>query len=397
MLNRTNLTAHLGRNRQDRERRSFLDKKEKIQIETGDCQGEMYWAWLCSIPGLYLPQQKILLQYLNHPEAVWKASQKELEALGREGYEWAKKVSWFQKKSTPVERMHILGKRGIRFISFRNPGYPMRLRTLSNAPLGLFYKGSLPEEQCRAAAIVGARMCSRFGKDMAELIAGMIVVYGGQVISGAAYGIDGVAQMEALRRGGRSYGILGCGVDVCYPKGNYLLFEQLEKQGGIISEFPPGTPPLRSHFPMRNRLISGMSDMVIVVEARKKSGSLITADFAAEQGREVYAVPGRPGEELSEGCNELISQGAGIFLSPEQFAESVLVPMGMEKSKKSLQVTLAPSEELVYSSLGLHSKGLIELQECTDMSLTELSDILLRLELKGLVRETSRNFYAKMK
>lgn len=368
-----------------------------MMTDLADCQEEMYWAWLCSIPGLYLSQQKILLQYFKHPEAVWKASGKELEILERAGYEWTGKVSCFQKKSAPAERMHRLERRRIRFISFRNSGYPRRLRGLSDAPLGLFYRGSLPEENQKAAAIVGARMCSRFGKDMAELIAGMIAAYGGQIISGAAYGIDGAAQMEALRCGGRSYGVLGCGVDVCYPKENDLLFKRLEEQGGIISEFPPGTPPLRMHFPMRNRLISGMSDMVIVVEARRKSGSLITADFAAEQGREVYAVPGRPGEELSEGCNELISQGAGIFLSPEQFAESVLVPMGMEKTEKSRQVTLAPSEELVYSSLGLHSKGLIELQECTDMSLTELSDVLLRLELRGLVRETSRNFYVKMK
>ena len=183
----------------------------------------------------------------------------------------------------------------------------------------MFWKGKIPEEERKTVAIVGARECTRFGKETAENLAGEIARAGGAVVSGAAYGVDGAAQLAALLAGGESTAVLGCGTDIRYPAGNGRLFELLESQGTLVSEYPPGTPPRRYHFPARNRIISGLSDVTVVVEARKRSGSLITAGFAADQGKDVYAVPGRPGESLSEGCNELISQGANLFLSSESF------------------------------------------------------------------------------
>jgi DNA processing protein len=146
---------------------------------------------------------------------------------------------------------------------------------------------------------------------------------------------------------------------------------------------------------MRNRIISGLSDLVLVIEARRRSGSLITADFAAEQGRSVVAVPGRPEDELSEGCNELITQGAGVFLSTELFLLSVFPENKAQKKQMSDALLLAPTEKLVYSSLGLHSKSLWELEVCTVLSLAELSECLLSLEMKGLVKETERGYYAR--
>lgn len=357
---------------------------------------ETYWEWLCSIPELYLVHHQVLLRCFESPEAVWRASAGEYEALERQGCSWIRKVEQYRKEQEPFELVHILQQKGIQFISRSQSSYPERLRRIPDAPYGLFYRGRLPSEERRQVAVVGARMCTRYGKEMAQVVARAIISSGGELISGAAYGIDGIAQMEALHQGGVSFAVLGCGVDQIYPKSNHALFELLEKQGGILSELPPGTPPLRHHFPLRNRLISGLSDVVVVVEARKKSGSLITADYAADQGREVYAVPGRLGDELSEGCNELISQGAGIFLSPGQFCETVFaVPEG-QKMENSIQQALAPSEKLVYSSLNLHSKSIFELQECTGLPLDELCTALLSLEQKGLGRETARNYYAKM-
>ena len=236
-----------------------------------------------------------------------------------------------------------------------------------------------------------------FGKETAEELARGIARAGGAVVSGAAYGVDGAAQLSALLAGGESVAVLGCGTDVRYPSGNSKLFDLLERQGTLVSEYPPGTPPRRYHFPARNRIISGLSDVTVVVEARKRSGSLITAGFAAEQGREVYAVPGRPGDPLSEGCNELISQGAGIFLSAESFLKAFFPEKTGQKKWCKEDLTLAPAEKLVYSSLDLHSKTLWELAECTGLSLSELGSSLLSLEGKGYIQETEQNTFALRK
>ena len=374
-----------------KEKRGFTTEKQREKDDL-----EIYWEWMCGIPGIYQNQQKVLLQYFGSPETVWRASKREYELLRESGYEWIQKVEEFRKKQDPEGFTHRLRQRGIQFISQSHIRYPDKLRRITDAPYGLFYRGSLPSPGSKQIAVVGARMCSRYGKEMAQIVARAVADCRGELISGCAYGVDGIAQMEALDQGAKSYGILGCGADQIYPAGNRVLFERLEKQGGLISEFPPGARPLRHHFPLRNRLISGLSDAVVVIEAKRKSGSLITADFAADQGRDVYAVPGRVGDELSEGCNELISQGAGIFLSEKQFRCSVFENQESGKRRNSVQHSLAPSEKLVYSSLGFYSKSLSELQECTGLSLDELSTALLSLEQKGLGRETDRNYYAKM-
>lgn len=356
---------------------------------------EQYWEWLCSIPGLYRMQQEILLRCFRNPEGVWRSSGHELSRLADRGYTWAARVRRFQEETDPEKTVHRNREKGIQFISCEHGDYPKRLSVLEDRPYGLFYKGELPEEEQKSVAIVGARMCTRYGKAMAEQIAARIADAGGQVISGAAYGIDGAAQWAALENGGKSYAVLGCGVDRCYPASHAMLLERLEKNGGLISEFPPGTRPLRHHFPVRNRIISGLADTVAVVEARRKSGSLITAEYAAAQGKHVCAVPGRMEDELSEGCNELIAQGADVILSVDSMIRMIFPDYKKRKNELTGKTALAPSEKLVYSSLGLHPKSIWELEECTVMSLAELSGTLLSLEMKGLIRETERSYYVR--
>ena len=365
-----------------------MEAEERLQ--------EPYWEWLCSIPGLYRTQQETLLRLFETPQAVYEASEKELQYLKEKGCRWAERLAG-AKEEEPEETVHRNRSGGIQFISHLHPDYPGRLRGLPDRPYGLFYRGALPSEERKTIAVVGARMCTRRGRECAEQIAAALVRAGGQIVSGAAYGIDGAAQWAALECGGQSFAVLGCGADVCYPPGHARLLERLVKQGGVLSELAPGTPPARYHFPMRNRLISGLSDAVAVVEARKKSGSLITAEFAAEQGRSVSAVPGRPEDELSEGCNELIAQGAGLILSPEAYADALFPGVLQTEKQFSEDLSLAPAEKLVYSSLGLHSKSLWELEECTVLPLAQLSESLLALELKGLAKETERNYYARIK
>lgn len=286
---------------------------------------------------------------------------------------------------------------GIRYISKAEEAFPKKLLELADCPEGIYVRGKLPNPEKKTAAIVGARMCTPYGRATASCFARVLAANDIQIISGLALGIDGAAHEGALLAGGETFGVLACGVDICYPRANIGLYEQMKHQGGIISEEPPGYPPLARLFPKRNRIISAFADLVLIVEARKKSGSLITADFALEQGRELYAVPGRLEDELSRGCNELISQGAGIALSPE----SLLEIMGKTKeksdnSKAFMQNVLAREENIVYSCLSLQPKSLEELSREAEMSVTSVMEAVMLLRLQGLVKEIGRNRYVKM-
>ncbi len=205
----------------------------------------------------------------------------------------------------------------IRIVRKGDENYPKKMAECSSMPEELYFLGEMPDDDRPAVGIVGARLCSAYGKETAYEFGRILAGRGVQIISGMAVGIDGSAQEGALDGGGKSFAVLASGVDVCYPRSNTTLYNRIRKQGGILSEQPPGTAPIGRLFPSRNRLISALSDIVLVVEAKSRSGSLITVDFALSQGKTVYAVPGRVGDPLSDGCNCLIAQGAGIAYAPE--------------------------------------------------------------------------------
>lgn len=214
-------------------------------------------------------------------------------------------------------------EKGIDFIPYMSPEYPERLRKIPDPPFGLYVKGKLPTEHKPSVAIIGARACSEYGKCVAEHFGKQLGAAGIQIISGMARGIDGIAQRGAIEGGGETYAVLGCGADVCYPEENRKLYRDLPKHGGIISEYLPGTEARSALFPPRNRIISGLADLLLVVEARKRSGTYITVMQALEQGKEVFAVPGRIIDTLSEGCNYLLTQGAGVAMTPEVIIEEL--------------------------------------------------------------------------
>lgn len=222
-----------------------------------------------------------------------------------------------------IGRYEEMTARGISMVTLGEAGYPKRLAAIHDAPYVLYYAGSLPEDGRRSVAVIGARNCTEYGRVMAETFGTILARAGILVISGMARGIDGIGQNAALRAGGYSMGVLGCGVDLCYPQENRGLYERLLTQGGVCSEYPPGTAPRAMLFPPRNRIISGLCDAVLVLEAKERSGTLITVDMALEQGREVYAVPGRATDALSAGCNKLIRQGAGLVTTPEELLEDL--------------------------------------------------------------------------
>lgn len=213
--------------------------------------------------------------------------------------------------------------RGIAFVSVKDEDYPPKLLAVHDAPYALYYVGRMPDGGKKSIALIGTRKCSEYGRYMAKEFGAALADAGVQVVSGMARGIDGIGQRAALSAGGYSLGVFGCGVDVCYPSENRELYERLLVEGGVCSEYPPGIEPRAVLFPPRNRIISGLCDGVLVIEAKERSGTLITVDMALEQGREVYALPGRATDPLSAGCNRLIRQGAVLVTSPQELLEDI--------------------------------------------------------------------------
>ncbi len=278
-------------------------------------------------------------------------------------------------------------------------GYPKRLQQLTGMPEEIYVEGKLPDDEYPAIAIVGARNCSHYGANMAREYAKFLAKSGVQIISGLARGIDTAAHEGALSTGADTFGILGCGVDICYPASNQKLFEKMKNQGGVVSEFPLGSPPLAYHFPRRNRVISGLADAVLIIEAKEKSGSLITADCALEQGKTVFALPGRVGDLLSTGCNRLIYQGAVPAWNPEMILEEMNWKQDSIKNHEDIKekeiLGLAREDNLVYSCLNFNPKNITNLQEETGLSCQELMKSLVQLQIRGLAKEIWKNNYIR--
>lgn len=354
-----------------------------------------YERWLDQIPGISAAKKIALVELLGTAENLYGISTSNLGKIHFLTEQERERITE-GKKEPPEKIEEEQQKKGIHFVSFQSPGYPNRLKNIYQPPYGLYYCGKLPEEEKTAVAIVGARSCSEYGRSVAKKTAYVLSKAGVEIISGMAAGIDGAAQAGALQAEGATYGVLGCGADVCYPKQNQGLYEKIIEKGGRISEYRPGTTPRPVFFPNRNRIISGMADLVIVVEARKKSGSLITADFALEQGKEIYAVPGRLGDKLSEGTNQLICQGAGIFLGPEELLKNmdILTDRNHDFVKKS-EKALEKLERLVYSCVDLTPRNLEELMRNTGLSLGELIRILGVLREMGYISEVYKNYFIR--
>ena len=284
-------------------------------------------------------------------------------------------------------------EKGITFCSKFDSDYPEKLRTIPDPPFGIYYKGRLPTPYKKQVAIVGARLCSEYGRYVTRLYSRALAESGAEIISGMAAGIDAVGQKAALEAGGSSFAILGCGVDICYPQENRSLYQNLMEQGGVISEFSPGTKPISSYFPMRNRIISGLSDCVLIMEARQKSGTLITADMALEQGRELFCLPGRVTDQLSHGCNRLISEGAGILIQPDILIENLGLGLNStqylhdgEKKNSREQLILQILEAQTMTLQELYDRVKEEVEGT--ISLSELMTIVAHMSVQKIIQKS---------
>lgn len=306
----------------------------------------LHWIWLAHRPGLSDRGRAALLQRFQDPEDIFYADRKtlaEVEGLSGTGLEALGDKSLDEAQSI----LKICRDKKLGILTFQDAAYPRRLRNISDPPAVLYYKGQIPDlESCPAIAVVGTRKASAYGLTTAKRMGYQIARCGGIVVSGMAYGIDGMATAGALTAGSPAVGVLGCGVDVVYPMSNRSLFRDMEEYGWLVSEFPPGYPPSRWTFPKRNRIISGMCNGVLVIEAPEKSGSLITARQAAEQGRDVFVVPGNIDLPSFQGSNQLLRDGAIMVSSGWEVVSEYegLYPNSLRKELGQCRQTAYPEE-----------------------------------------------------
>ena len=361
-----------------------------------------YEYWFYSLEYITETERKRLLDMCGHVREIFDMSKGVLQDLVNIS-ERAKMSIYYRRDCVLIQKeMEMMQKKNINFVCMSERKFPKRLLGISNPPSLLYYKGKLPEEEKSAVAVIGARNCSAYGRKISVELGEKLGMNGINVVSGMARGIDGWAQKSSILNGGESFGVLGCGVDICYPKENLDLYEELLSKGGIISEFRPGMPAKSINFPQRNRIISGLSDAIIVVEAKKQSGTSITVGFGLDQGKEIFAVPGRVTDGLSEGCNYLIYQGANPVLDIE---ETVLELKKYEKikgqkikNKEKIKVSLESDQKLVYDFLDFTPKNIAQLaKELGEFDYEKLNSMLFDLEIEDKIEQISTGYYVRKK
>jgi len=348
---------------------------------------EIYWLALKNVPLVGNVTFRRLLDHFGVPEKVLSASESELAAvkgipaavvaslLTHDGSAWAKR-EW-----------EITRKNGAWLVTLQDPEYPRLLRHLPDPPPYLYVKGSL-ENSATAIGIVGSRQASGYGIATTQKMARELARHGITVVSGMARGVDAAAHRGALLEQGTTIGVLGCGIDVIYPRENRSLFAEMASRGALLSEFPMGTVPLAENFPRRNRIISGISSGILVVEAAEGSGSLITAQCALEQGRDVYAIPGNIQSVTSRGTNRLIKQGAKLVETVEDILEDLPQQHGESAPSNPVpRITFSPQEAAIYSLLSSTTLHIDEIAARSSLTVAEVSAILLRLELNGVISQ----------
>lgn len=359
---------------------------------------QKYDYWWAGMPRSYPGRMKKTVLAAGSSKRLFYMDKSELMTIEGISEKCAEDIIEKRKKWDPDAEFEKLKKSGIRFIPWYSDEYPARLKNTAGHPFAIFSLGRLPADDKPSVAIIGARNCSQYGRMMAERFGRDLAGYGVQTISGMAYGIDGLSQMASVEAGGASYAVLGCGVNICYPQSNRVLYERLKEAGGIISEYGMYTKPLPNLFPPRNRIISALVDLVLVIEAREKSGTMITVDMALEQGRDVAVVPGRITDPLSTGCIKLWKQGA----YPVTCAEDIMYILDENfesgnKERSLPRIRLTTEEKKIYKLLEPYAKSIGELTEEADLPLREGIEVLVELCIKGLAAETGKGYYVKIK
>lgn len=360
-------------------------------------QEKVYWIWLARVPGIGSRRFNRLLEMYDSPINVWKASDEDIMARADKlGKNVACNIIHYRHERYLKEAAKSLQIPGVRVIIPTDAEYPWILKQIYDPPAVLYCRGNYMDFSKPTISIVGSRNPTKYGRQIAEKIAFELASAGVTIISGLARGIDTMAHLGALRAKGNTIAVMGSGIDVIYPPENKKIFSDIEMHGTIISEYPPGTRPLPGNFPARNRIISGLSNGVLVVEAGSKSGALITVDFALEQGREVYAIPGNIDSSQSMGTNNILKQGAKLVTSAEDILEDLDIKGNSSiKMSSAAPIQLDIFETQVYNALEEGEKHLEELASITNMDIAKLNAVLTMMEIKGIVKQLPGKIFIK--
>lgn len=350
---------------------------------------KLYWVWLSNAPGIGARRFYKLISAFGSPRNVFESPESELRALSRLiGDRNADRLISSRKQEALDAARAILESPGIRALTLLCPEYPSLLKTIYDPPPVLYTKGQPLNSDAKAVAIVGSRRSSEYGRMTAMKIASDLAAAGVTVVSGMARGIDTYVHKGALKaQSGYTVAVLGCGVDHIYPPENKALYNEILEKGTIVSEYPPGTKPAPGNFPARNRIISGMTSGTLVIEAGQKSGALITVDYALEQGRDVYALPGNISSPFSKGTNELLKQGAKVITSADDILEDLDIESKLSSPQPSNAAVLDFFETQVYNALLDGEKGIEELIRLTKLDSGRLNSVLTLMEIKGIIKQ----------
>lgn len=350
-----------------------------------------HWIALNMVLGIGKTLFHRLIKEIGDPDQVFRATRKELMRVDGIGEKTADEILKFDVEKSLEREFFLMEKLGINFLTSSCPGYPHLLRSIYDPPPVLYYTGKKLDQFPLTLAIVGTRAPTNYGTQVAERLSICFARMGICIVSGLARGIDTIAHQSAIKVGGNTLAVFGCGLSHTYPPENVALRKKIVEHGAVISEFAISVKPDRNNFPARNRVISGLSVGTLVVEAGEKSGALITAQFALEQGRDVFAVPGNISSPNSRGTNQLIKMGAKLVDTPEAVVEELsptLRSLLVQPQKKpDVPVNLSLKEQSLFSLVSEEERHIDLLIESSGLTPAEVSSTLIQLELKGLVRQ----------
>jgi len=365
---------------------------QRVSVAGNDLMDEKrYWVGFNLVKGIGAVRMKQLVEAFGSAEHAWRASSLELQMHGLPA-RLCERLEAVRSSDLLERCWERIQEQGIQVLTWEDDGYPSRLREIDQPPPVLYVRGELLPEDDFAVAIVGTRRITPYGRQVTEEISAFLASQGLTIVSGLARGVDGVAHQAALRAGGRTIAVLGSGVDQVYPPEHRGLAEQIIEHGALLSDYPPGTPPEASNFPPRNRIISGLSQAVIVTEAGENSGALLTAGFAAQQGREVFAIPGSIFASQSRGCNRLIQQGAQLLLD----AADLIPALRLQRVNEQKTARRAfPSDEIEGAILNMLTEPthIDEISRKLGLPIEKISATLVLMELKGMVRQAGQMHY----
>jgi DNA processing protein len=351
-----------------------------------------YWVGFNRVPGIGTARLRALLDYFGDLETAWNAPAHDLQQAGLDRRSLANLLQARSELDLDAD-MERLEHGQIRVLTWDSAGYPPNLRQAYNAPPVLYIRGRIEERDEWAVAIVGTRRASVYGKEAARMISTGLAQAGVTVVSGLARGIDAVAHRACLDAGGRTLAVLGSGVDVIYPAQNARMAAEIVERGALVSEYALGTQPEARNFPPRNRIISGLTLGAVIVEADLGSGALITAGFAAEQGREVFAVPGNIFARTSRGTNQLIQQGAKMVCQVADVLEELNLTMVSEQAQARAVIPENETEAVLLEHLSAEPIHVDALGRAVRLPIAQVTSTLALMELKGMVRQVGGMSY----